>query len=85
MKSAKLLRRIQCGNLEAAIASVTLEDGQVRYGVLFHRCSGRVEPETGILFDFGELLTLSKLARLAHAAMDTLIHGDDDRSNAASS
>ncbi|MEK6703199.1 MAG: hypothetical protein AABZ53_13115 [Planctomycetota bacterium] len=78
MQKATLLRRIRCGNLEAIVASITLSDGQARYGAFFQRVPRSDDAVSNVLFDFGELLTLGKLARLAHAAMQSILYPDDE-------
>lgn len=73
-----LVRRIRCGNLEAVIARMPLPAGQARYGVFFRRIA---EPTNGLdtgLIDYGDLLTVAKLARMAHASIGDVGIGFDE-------
>ncbi len=74
-----LIRRIRSGGLEAVIARADLPDGQVRYGVFFRRVPQAANGVDNVLFDFGELLTVSKLARMAHASLiDVMLDTEED-------
>ena len=79
MERLNLIRRIRCGKLEAVIASSPLPDGQTPYGVYFRRVPQAGDGVDRALFDFGELLTVAKLARMAHASLvDTMLASLDD-------
>lgn len=73
MIKATMLRRIRCGNIEAIVTSVALPEGQARYGVFFQRSPQADSAANSPFFDFGDLLTISKLARLAHSTLQTVI------------
>lgn len=74
-----LIRRIRAGHLEAVVAKTDGAEGQVRYGVFFRRVPQPKDGIDSVLFDFGELLTVAKLARMAHATlMDLLWETDSD-------
>lgn len=83
-KPATIIRRIRCGHLEAVIGSVAMDANHPRYGVFFQRTASSGPIRDCPLFVFGELLTLSKLAQLAHGALIPLIASDpsqlDDQS-----
>lgn len=71
--AATIIRRIRCGHLEAIIGSVAMDANTPRYGVFFQRTADAGPLRSSPLFVFGELLTLAKLAQLAHAALIPLI------------
>ena len=76
MKPLLLVRRIRCGYLEAVVISTPLDDGQVRYGVIFQRRPEAPGDPLQPYFDFGELLTVAKLARVSHEALRVLLAPD---------
>jgi hypothetical protein len=78
MTNPIMIRRIRCGHLEAVIAGIARPDGEIRYGVFFHRLASSEQRRDHPLFDYGELLTIAKLARLAHGALRLLIEQPDD-------
>ena len=78
MTQAQLIRRIRCGNIEAVVTVVALSDGQARYGVFFQRLPTADDGANNPFYDFGELLTLSKLARLAHTSIAAILSADDE-------
>jgi hypothetical protein len=74
-----LIRRIRAGNLEAVVAKTDAAAGSVRYGVFFRRVP---EPKDGIdnvLFEYSELLTVAKLARMAHASLLDMLWDTDPK------
>jgi hypothetical protein len=76
-RSFRLIRRIRCGHLEALIVATRLDDGHPRYGVVFQRDpTGHGDPNQPF-FDLGELLTVAKLARVAHDAVRSLVDAED--------
>ena len=46
--------------------------------MFFHRLASSEQRRDHPLFDYGELLTIAKLARLAHGALRMLIEQPDD-------
>lgn len=72
MTSITILRRLRCDHLEAVIASFTNPDGEIRYGVFFHRLASGDIPPTQPLFDPLELPNVANLARLAARVIESL-------------
>lgn len=70
---ATMLRRIRCGEIEAILIAVPLGGAHARYGVFFVRNPVPGDPTSNPFFDYGDLLTLSKLAALAHSTLATLV------------
>lgn len=79
VESFTTIRRVRCGDLEAVIVRTPPAYGQTRYGVFFRRIPKQGNGQSFPFFDFGELLTLAKLARLSHAnLMDLLLLEESD-------
>lgn len=78
MNTVRVIRRIRCGELEAVITATTRPSAPPIYSTTFGRIT-KVEDDRGAAgFVIGELLTVSKLARLAHTTLQAIAMLDDE-------